>query len=380
MSATGPRTATSRSRYVQRMLSAFGAGLYKAFNANKTSWVGLGLFLVVCVAGALRALDRALRPDRPESILVPSQTAVRRALVRHRLLRPRHALAHPLRRRASRSPSASCRSASALVVGSADRHDRRILRRRGGHRPHADHGRVPRVPDADPRPLHRRDARGRRWRTSSSPSPSPRSPVRADRTGAHHLHEGARVRRGRAGAGLLRPPADHRRHILPNILPEILVMGSLWMATAIRVEASLAFIGLGVAPPTPTWGGMIREGFENILDSFWLAVVPVARDPLVGLLAEPPGRRTARRHRPASERRRMSSPQRRRPLRRLPQRGPLDHRGQRRVVPHRRQGETVAVVGESGSGKSVTALPSCASCHRAGRASRGRRVCSRDAT
>lgn len=63
-------------------------------------------------------------------------------------------------------------------------------------------------------------------------------------------------------------------HILPNILPEILVMGSLWMATAIRVEASLAFIGLGVRPPTPTWGGMIREGFENILDGPWLAVWP----------------------------------------------------------------------------------------------------------
>lgn len=63
-------------------------------------------------------------------------------------------------------------------------------------------------------------------------------------------------------------------HILPNIMPEILVMGSLWLATAIRVEASLAFIGLGVAPPTATWGGMIREGFENILDSMYLAVFP----------------------------------------------------------------------------------------------------------
>src|SRR3546814_18931795 len=52
-------------------------------------------------------------------------------------------------------------------------------------------------------------------------------------------------------------------HILPNILPEILVMGSLWLATAIRVEASLAFIGLGAPPPTPTWGGMIREGIES---------------------------------------------------------------------------------------------------------------------
>lgn len=64
------------------------------------------------------------------------------------------------------------------------------------------------------------------------------------------------------------------RHILPNIWPEIMVMGSLWLATAIRVEASLAFIGLGVKPPTATWGGMIREGFEQILTSFWLAVFP----------------------------------------------------------------------------------------------------------
>ena len=63
-------------------------------------------------------------------------------------------------------------------------------------------------------------------------------------------------------------------HILPNILPEILVMGSLWLANAIRTEASLAFVGLGVKPPIATWGGMIREGFENILDSYSLALVP----------------------------------------------------------------------------------------------------------
>ncbi|MEI8145301.1 MAG: ABC transporter permease, partial [Alphaproteobacteria bacterium] len=63
-------------------------------------------------------------------------------------------------------------------------------------------------------------------------------------------------------------------HILPNITPEILVMFSLWTASAIRIEASLAFIGLGLKPPTPTWGGMIREGFENILDSLCLALMP----------------------------------------------------------------------------------------------------------
>jgi peptide/nickel transport system permease protein len=64
------------------------------------------------------------------------------------------------------------------------------------------------------------------------------------------------------------------RHVLPNIFPEILVMGSLWLANAIRTEASLAFVGLGVKPPIPTWGGMIREGFENILDSYWLVLAP----------------------------------------------------------------------------------------------------------
>ena len=64
------------------------------------------------------------------------------------------------------------------------------------------------------------------------------------------------------------------RHILPNIVPEIIVMASLWMATAVRTEASLAFIGLGIAPPTPTWGGMVREGFENILDSYSVALFP----------------------------------------------------------------------------------------------------------
>jgi peptide/nickel transport system permease protein len=63
-------------------------------------------------------------------------------------------------------------------------------------------------------------------------------------------------------------------HILPNLLSEILVMGSLWMATAVRTEASLSFIGLGVKPPTPTWGGMIRDGFENILDAPWLSIYP----------------------------------------------------------------------------------------------------------
>lgn len=63
-------------------------------------------------------------------------------------------------------------------------------------------------------------------------------------------------------------------HVLPNIVDEVLVLASLWLATAIRTEASLSFIGLGIRPPTPTWGGMIRDGFENMLDAPWLVIFP----------------------------------------------------------------------------------------------------------
>lgn len=63
-------------------------------------------------------------------------------------------------------------------------------------------------------------------------------------------------------------------HILPNMVSDVVVLGSLWMASAIRTEASLSFVGLGVPPPVATWGSMIREGFEHILDAWWLTVFP----------------------------------------------------------------------------------------------------------
>jgi peptide/nickel transport system permease protein len=55
-----------------------------------------------------------------------------------------------------------------------------------------------------------------------------------------------------------------RVHILPNVGGDLLVFGSLWTASAIRLEASLSFVGLGVAPPTATWGQMIREGTVHL--------------------------------------------------------------------------------------------------------------------
>lgn len=64
------------------------------------------------------------------------------------------------------------------------------------------------------------------------------------------------------------------RHVFPNIAGEILVMATLWTATAIRVEANLSFIGLGVSPPTPTWGNMIREGVRWLVVTPWLSIFP----------------------------------------------------------------------------------------------------------
>jgi len=64
------------------------------------------------------------------------------------------------------------------------------------------------------------------------------------------------------------------RHILPNVMGEALVLAGVLTASAIRIEASLSFIGLGMSPPTPTWGNMIRDGTPVLLNAPWLAVVP----------------------------------------------------------------------------------------------------------
>lgn len=63
-------------------------------------------------------------------------------------------------------------------------------------------------------------------------------------------------------------------HIMPNVIGEVMVLASLWAAYAIRIEAYLSFIGLGIAPPTPTLGTMIREGFEFILDAPFVSIYP----------------------------------------------------------------------------------------------------------
>lgn len=64
-------------------------------------------------------------------------------------------------------------------------------------------------------------------------------------------------------------------HILPNIIAPVIVISAANFASAILVEAGLSFLGLGVPPPTPSWGSMIRENYSAIFfDSAYLAILP----------------------------------------------------------------------------------------------------------
>lgn len=64
------------------------------------------------------------------------------------------------------------------------------------------------------------------------------------------------------------------KHLLPNALPPILTSASLGLAGAILTEAGLSYLGLGVQPPTPSWGAMLTEGKAVIEAAWWLITFP----------------------------------------------------------------------------------------------------------
>lgn len=65
-----------------------------------------------------------------------------------------------------------------------------------------------------------------------------------------------------------------RRHLLPNALAPVLVAATLGVAGAILTESSLSFLGLGVQPPTATWGAMLAEGKDYLSRAWWLSLYP----------------------------------------------------------------------------------------------------------
>jgi peptide/nickel transport system permease protein len=64
------------------------------------------------------------------------------------------------------------------------------------------------------------------------------------------------------------------RHILPNVVSSLVVIATLELARAIVLEATLSFLGLGIQPPTPSWGGMVYEGREYLDSAWWISTAP----------------------------------------------------------------------------------------------------------
>jgi peptide/nickel transport system permease protein len=67
----------------------------------------------------------------------------------------------------------------------------------------------------------------------------------------------------------VRTPVIIARHIIPNIMAPIVALMTLWVASAIRLEASLSFLGLGTRAPNPSWGNIIRDGLQGLFGSPW---------------------------------------------------------------------------------------------------------------
>jgi peptide/nickel transport system permease protein len=86
------------------------------------------------------------------------------------------------------------------------------------------------------------------------------------------LREKEFIEASRAQGG--RPVRIVCRHILPNMLSPLIVMATLDLARTIVLESTLSFLGLGIQPPTPSWGGMLSDGREYLLTAWWIATFP----------------------------------------------------------------------------------------------------------
>ncbi|MBL8126768.1 MAG: ABC transporter permease, partial [Chloroflexia bacterium] len=64
------------------------------------------------------------------------------------------------------------------------------------------------------------------------------------------------------------------RHILPNVLPPVIVLATLGIAGAIILGSTLSFLGLGIQPPTPEWGNMLADGRSMLRHQWWVSFFP----------------------------------------------------------------------------------------------------------
>ena len=199
-------------------------------------------------------------------------------LARHRPARPRPADPHPLRR-AHLADHRHRRQRRRAADRHAGRRHRRLFprldRRRADalHRPddgvpgaaarHLPGGDVPAQP-VDRRHGDRAGELGADRRASSTPRRA-RSPSASSSTpSAPSAPSAARIL---------------FRHILPHLLPTIIVWGTLGISTTVLLEATLAYLGIGVQPPTASWGNIIFENQTYFQAAPWLVFIPGRRDP-----------------------------------------------------------------------------------------------------
>ena len=186
--------------------------------------------------------------------------------------RPRHLQPGPLRRPRSRCSSRSWPRCVSVVIGTTLGIIAGLLRWLGRRGPQPADGHVPGLPDPG-----LRDRAGRRLprqgvRALRAPAPADAAGLR-DRLLQLALHRAHRARADAspcASASTSRPRAASgakwpyilRTELLPNLMAPILVYSTLIIPTNILFEAALSFLGVGVPPPTPTWGGMLSDAVD----------------------------------------------------------------------------------------------------------------------
>ena len=101
--------------------------------------------------------------------------------------------------------------------------------------------------------------------------------------------------------------ASHKRlmfrHILPQCMAPYLILATTHLGVAIVIEASLGFLGVGIPPPTPTWGNMLSDALNSgLVPPWWLVLFPGAADHADRARLQPAGRRHPRHARSAAAR------------------------------------------------------------------------------
>jgi peptide/nickel transport system permease protein len=116
----------------------------------------------------------------------------------------------------------------------------------------------------------------------------------------HDETKGLRGREFMKAAGMLGATrwGAIRMHVVPHLLPTVLILAVVTFRMAIGIISTLSFLGIGIQPPTPTWGSMIAEGHPYLLQAWWMVLFPTAALACSIVAASAVGRRLERKWKP----------------------------------------------------------------------------------